>query len=622
MVLMTISYIRAETVMLDLENYFQEYTELNIRERVSLVDSGLKLYDNSLNGQMELAFRPFLDSYIQNAGNVSNIDYPDVKREVSGMLPGNADVYVINRSGIIIRSTVPDSLYLNLSEVDKLKKIPDIINGSSFKADRIVRSYSSIGAQNLTGSLRKFAYMPTPDHLYLLEIGIAALPSMNERSNLSYSIITEEMSDINPYIDEIRIFNVYKNQYVKDGVISSDILDTGTNNRLDEVITTRSDREFLNSDTGQHIQYLFIDQSSPDSVTDMSVIVEIVYSNTSLVKERDQMILFFSVVGCIAVCIGVILTLWCSRWLTKPIIAIIEDVDQIALGDLNHRIRSVEVQEFTWLEQSINLMIHRIRVASEEIERRKAELSIAAEIQQSFLPEILPLIEGYEIAAHSIPAKEVGGDFYDIITYDTVSEQKPKYGVVIADVSGKGVPAALFMSLCRTIVRITINNEYSTAAGLTEANEFITADARSGMFVSLFYAVISDGGDHMTYVNAGHNPPVLYRFSNGTCSLLHEGGIVLGVDNSILLNEEEVDIYPGDIVVFYTDGVTEAIDLSTCMYGEERLCSVIQENAHLSATDILHEILRDLSAFRCDIDQFDDITLVVLKRTNFIPVHG
>jgi len=508
-------------------------------------------------------------------------------------------------------------LHLNLSQNhDYSKRIPELIDGSSFAADRVVRSYTSADAKNLTGTLRKFGFMPTPDHQYLLEIGVANLTYISERSNLSYSLISDEVSGKNPFLDSIRFFDLHKNQYVRDGVIPPALLDAKTNTRLNEVISSRSDHDYLNENNGLRYQYLFIDKSGPDSVSDMSVIVELVYSNTPLEEEKAELIKFFSAVGFIAIFIGVILTIWCSRLLTKPITAIIEDVKQIAQGDLDHRIRSVEVREFTRLEQSINLMIHRIRTASEEIERRKAELTIAADIQQSFLPETLPQIKGYEIAARSIPAKEVGGDFYDVIKYEAVPDEKTRYGVVIADVSGKGVPAALFMALSRTIVRITANCEGPTTGGLIKANEYISADSRTGMFVSLFYGVITDGGDRMTYVNAGHNPPVVYHISDKTAGLLHEGGIVLGVDDSIQLEEEEIDLFPGDIVVFYTDGVTEAIDQCNGMFGEEKVCSVIQKNAHLSAAEIIDAILQSLSAFTGDCDQFDDITLIVLKRTD------
>ena len=614
--LLTISYFQAEEVVLKLDEYFQEYTELNIRERVSLVEIGLTLYDSGLNGELKPAFEPYVQAYNLSGGNLSRIDYSGLQKMISRNVSGTVDLYVINRSGIIIRSTVPDVLYLNLSQnQDYFTKIPKLIDGSSFAGDRVVRSYSSADAENLTGTLRKFAFMPTPDHQFLLEIGVADRSFSDIRSNLSYDLISDEMSDINPYLDNIRVFDIHKNLFVKGGVIPPDALDPVTNAHLDEVISSRSDKTYYNNEK-ERVHYLFINQSNADSVSDMSVIVEVLYSGTLLQEEIGELVTFFSGIGLFAVLLGIILTLWASRVITRPIADIVEDVDLIAQGDLDHQIRSMKVREFARLEQSITLMIHRIRETSKEIERRKTELSIAAGIQRSFLPECIPDIAGFDIAAKNIPAKEVGGDFYDIIPYIHGEGGIRRFGVLIADVSGKGVPAALFMALCRTIIRITAKDETCTADVLAEANEIITADARSGMFVSLFYGLITEGGSAMTYVNAGHNPPVFFRARDQTAGLLHEGGMVLGVDDSVRFQEEVIDLHTGDVVVFYTDGITEAIDANTRMYGEERLSRVITEYADTSAAMIRDAILQDLSIFTGSCDQFDDITVLVIKKTN------
>ena len=622
-ILLTISYVQAEEVIVRLDEYFQEYTEKNIIERVSLVNTGLKLSEKTLNRKMEQAFIPYLDAYNKSSGNFSRIDYPPLKRSIGLMINESVDLYGINRSGIIISSTVPAVMNLNLSQnPDYSRKIPLMINGSTFVPDRVVRSYTDTHAQNLTGILRKFAFMPTPDHRYLLEIGISDISFEDYQTNLSYYLISDEMDDINPYLDNIRIFDIHRNLFVKGGIIPPDKLDLITNERLDQVISARSDISYQDDDPDKRIHYLFIDQDGPDTVSDMSVIIEVTYSNALLDSERNRTLYFFSGVGCFAILIGVLLTLWASRLITAPISNIVEDVDQIAKGCLDHRIRGMELREFIRLEQSINLMVKQIRTISEEIERRKTELSIASEIQQSFLPETLPRIPGYTIAARNLPAKEVGGDFYDVICYDypcagqdnSMREGSGLFGVLIADVSGKGVPAALFMALSRTIVRVTAKNEPDIRDAIILANKFITSDARTGMFVSLFYALVTEGGDLMTYVNAGHNPPVHYHASDKSAGLLREGGVVLGVDDEAGYQMREADLHAGDIMVMYTDGVTEAVNTYLQEYGTERLFMVIKENAEKPADGIIDSILEDVSAFTRDCDQFDDITLVVLKR--------
>jgi serine phosphatase RsbU (regulator of sigma subunit) len=588
---------------------------MNIIERVSLVDTGLKLSEKDLNNRLNQAFVPFINAYVNSSGDLSLIDYSGIKRNVSRTMNLTADLYVINRGGIIIESTIPEVIGLNLSQnPDYAHSVPIMIDGSSYVTDRIVRSYTSADARNLTGELRKFAFTPTPDHRYLLEIGVSDVSFSESESNLSYYLISDEMSDINPYLQTIRIFDIHKNLYVKGGIEPPDSLDSITNTQLDQVINARSELSFQNDDQNIRIQYLFIDMSGPDTVSDMSVIVEIAYSNALLDNERFRLLMFFSAVGCLIMIIGGLLTFWACRMITTPVTAIVEDVDQIAQGDLDYKIRSMEVREFVRLEQSINQMIQQIKTKSKEIERRKTELLIAAEIQQSFLPDTLPDICGYDIAAKNLPAKEIGGDFYDVIHFNDIREKKNKYGILIADVSGKGVPAALFMALSRTIVRIAAEGESDPEQAIKQANNFITADARTGMFVSLFYAVVSGQDGRMGYVNAGHNPPVVFHAHNNTTSLLDSGGIVLGIDTGMEFKEADIDICPGDIVVFYTDGVTEAVDNNVQQYGEERLCQVITAHAKDCAHDIIDAIVKDVSAFVGDVDQFDDITLVVLKR--------
>lgn len=614
-VLLTISYLQAEEVVLKLDNYFQEYTELNVKERINQVNSGLDLYDNTMNGQIKQAFDPFLDAYNKTGGNLSKLSLFDIQSDMFIDTSGPVDLYVINKKGVVVMSTVPEVLGLNLSQnSDYASKLPVILNGTSFASDRVVRSYSSASAQYLTGTLRKFAFMPTPDHQYLLEIGVTDASFNSHRGNLSYENISQEMNNINPYLDQIRIFDLHKNQFIPGDILPPYDLDPLTIQRLNTTITTRSDQTYLDSNTNNKTRYLFINLTNPDSITDMSVIAEITYSDTLLAEEMSRLISFFSMIGTVTLFFGVVATLGASLLITRPISNIIEDVDTISHGDIDHPIRSVDVREFIQLEQSISLMIRQIRTATEEIERRKTELSIASDIQQSFLPELTPDIQGFAIDARSIPAKEVGGDFYDIISYHIGESAQSRYGVLIADVSGKGVPAALFMALSRTILRVTTRQDLPLPYAISLANDFIYADAKTGMFVSLFYSVVNEGSDRVSFVNCGHNPPVVYHAADQMAKSIEEGGIVLGVDDSVTFTEKSIDLLPGDILVLYTDGVTEAINTIEQMYGLDRLCAVIRDQAERTPGEIIEAVLSDLQTFTKDMEQFDDITLVIIKR--------
>jgi len=340
----------------------------------------------------------------------------------------------------------------------------------------------------------------------------------------------------------------------------------------------------------------------------MSLVIELVYSG-ALLQEKLRHVLFLHVlIGSIAVGMGVVLAYGTSRLLTRPIKDIIEDVDTIARGDLDHPIRGMQNPEFTSLENSITTMIQRIRDYSQEIAREKAELQIAATIQLSFLPRVLPRIEGYGIAAASLPAREVGGDFYDLIDLGDT-----KTGFVIADVAGKGVPAALFMVLSRTTVRFSMQKTGGVSRAMADANRMISADADQGMFVTLFFGILDPRSGVFRYANAGHNPPLHYHAATGEITQLRVTGMAIGVDSDQEYGEDAVTLQQGDILVFYTDGVVEAINIQEEAFGEERLHGVIHRSCHLSAAGLLQEMHEQVQVFVGSAPQFDDITLMVLK---------
>jgi sigma-B regulation protein RsbU (phosphoserine phosphatase) len=262
-----------------------------------------------------------------------------------------------------------------------------------------------------------------------------------------------------------------------------------------------------------------------------------------------------------------------------------------------------------------NLIIER-RTAAEkdryrrELERREYEMETARRIQQSFLPESPPQVGGFELAALSLPAWEVGGDFYDFIPIS-----QDKWGIVIADVSGKGVPAALFGALSRTFVRANVVGDLTPCAAIERANNLISQDAKSGMFVTLFYAVLDSKRRRLNYVNAGHNPPLLLKGDGGSVILLQVKGIALGVMDDIELEEGELELASNDMVTLYTDGVTEAINGKEEQFGQERLIEVIAKSNNLPAQDLINRIKEEVTAFAQGQPQFDDFTLVILKAT-------
>jgi sigma-B regulation protein RsbU (phosphoserine phosphatase) len=243
-----------------------------------------------------------------------------------------------------------------------------------------------------------------------------------------------------------------------------------------------------------------------------------------------------------------------------------------------------------------------------ERDRLAQELNVAREIQASFIPDGSPDIPGCDLASFWQAARQVSGDFYDFI-----ERADGSWGIVIADVADKGVPAALFMALSRTILRTVAFNRDDPAAALMRTNELIESDAQSDLFVTVFYAIWHPETQVLTYANGGHNPPILLR-QNGRIRLLHGDGMALGVLPDIEVASQSIQLNPGDTLLFYTDGVTEAMNANYDEFGMERLRATVVACQNESASDIMHAITDSIRAHSGGAPQFDDITLIVMKR--------
>jgi len=242
-------------------------------------------------------------------------------------------------------------------------------------------------------------------------------------------------------------------------------------------------------------------------------------------------------------------------------------------------------------------------------ERLQREMELAGEIQASFLPECCPKVEGWQFAVEWRAARGVGGDYYDFIPLGG-----NRVGLVIADVSDKGMGAALYMALSRTVMRIVAQETPNPAEALRRVNEILLQDSRSGMFVTLFYAVLDKDTGTFTYARAGHNPPLLVRAADGSLTPLMPPGIVLGVLEDAHFGQETVQLQSGDVVVMYTDGVIEAIDERNQEFSEERLQALLAQATHHTANSLVDLISAGVRVFTGERMQFDDLTLMVIKR--------
>ena len=272
------------------------------------------------------------------------------------------------------------------------------------------------------------------------------------------------------------------------------------------------------------------------------------------------------------------------------------------------------------LSRTIEKAIEQVRYIREsqqehnQLESIKNDLAIAGEIQQTILPRSFPpfpeLTEVVDIYASMTPAKDVGGDFYDFFQIDD-----ERIGLVIADVSGKGVPASLFMAVSRTLLRATALRGVSSAECLTYANKLLCKESLDSMFVTVFYGIYHYKTGMMDYTNAGHNPPYLLRGGRTVDCLPVASNFVVGVFDDIEFESNTLTFGIGDTLLLYTDGVTEAFNDKREQFSESNLQDILASmHESSSAKEVVTSVLQSVKTFSGDYPQSDDITLLSLQR--------
>jgi len=243
---------------------------------------------------------------------------------------------------------------------------------------------------------------------------------------------------------------------------------------------------------------------------------------------------------------------------------------------------------------------------SVEKQRIEQELALAAEIQAELLPATNPDLSTVDIEAKIVPCRQLSGDLYDFL--DLGNQHT---GLVIADVSGKGAPGAILMATTRVILRTQAENTLSTEKVVDKINNALCADTRPTEFVSMFYSVLDEAASTLTYTNAGHNPPILFKGDQNV--FLEEGGIPLGIIENAAYDSGQIQLASGDVILFYTDGVTEAMNDEKRIFGVKRLIRVVQQNLALDVKSLIDVIYGEVLKFAAGAPQSDDLTLIVLK---------
>lgn len=260
-----------------------------------------------------------------------------------------------------------------------------------------------------------------------------------------------------------------------------------------------------------------------------------------------------------------------------------------------------------------NARLYQVAVEKGRLER---ELQVAREVQTRLLPATVPPLPGWDIAAHWQPAREVAGDYYDFVPVPPApGEAAGGLGLVAADVTDKGMPAALFMALTRSTVRASLAAAADPAEALGQANRLLCADSVNSMFVTLAYVRLAPAAPEVLCLSAGHNPVLIYRAGSGQMEQLWRTGLPLGVDPAERFGQHSVQLAVGDVLLLYTDGLTDALNPAGEEFGLARAQAILADHAGLPAAEIVATLERRLTDFADGAIPLDDVTLVVARRT-------
>lgn len=295
----------------------------------------------------------------------------------------------------------------------------------------------------------------------------------------------------------------------------------------------------------------------------------------------------------------------------SPLVVKEKQLGVIYVIEDKNKLIDLDEETISALVIQVSIAINNAQIYSELIvkERMSNELDVASRIQKKILPADVDEIFGLEIAQYFEPAKEIGGDYYDYTILDD-----NVFSITIADVSGKGIPAAFLMALGRSVLRtLTLTGDFAPNENLNELNKIIYSDITEDMFITMMHSKYNKENKTLYYSNAGHNPLVVYRASTDSIELHTVKGVAIGFLEEYKYRQGEIQLNKGDIVIFYTDGITEAENSNKEMFGLERLKEVIYNNKNKSPKELRKVILESINRFRKDYEQTDDLTFVILK---------
>lgn len=302
----------------------------------------------------------------------------------------------------------------------------------------------------------------------------------------------------------------------------------------------------------------------------------------------------------------------------SPIRKLAEQISSISLTGQATELRlATRNPEVSRIGEAFNEIMRNLRITQGQLTdqtRLRRELQLAQEIQNALLPKSVPKLEGFELDAAYRAALEVGGDYYDFFEVD-----ENAIGIVVADVSGKGIGSSMVMTMIRTSMRLEARGNKRASDVVNKVNRVAMGDIKKGMYVTMFYVILDSKKRMVSYASAGHNPMLLYRGDAKSVSFLNPGGIAVGIDLGHpdefkkLITSEKLRLKKGDMLLIYTDGITEAMNEKRAQFGEQRLIDLIYKYNHLPASEFKQKLNDEIATFTKGYPQSDDITFVVVK---------
>ena len=509
---------------------------------------------------------------------------------------GIKEINVVNSDGIIQKSTEEDSIDYDMNSKDQSREFVETLRlQDSFvqkysprgKDGSVWRKYAAINLSN--GGFIQVGYDAEQFHDMLDEFVIDVTKNRHVGTNGFIAVCDETLS------------LVIDNEYA--GVSISTIGITPPSEMEDgKTATTLYDADIVDGKTALSEKYKYVFKF----VEGYCIIAAMPESEVVFMRDASLYTSIFMQVIIFAT-LFVFIYILIKKVIINNLQKINDTLGRITKGDLNVTVDVRSNQEFSSLSDDINSTVSTLkRYIAEAAARIDKELEYAKQIQLSALPTNFPDGEDYSIYAQMIAAKEVGGDFYDFYKLSDTT-----VAFLAADVSGKGIPAAMFMMTAKTIIKDLAESGMAVNEIFTKANEKLCENNESGMFVTAWMGILDLETGSLKFANAGHNPPLLKRANGSFEYLKTRAGFVLAGMDGIRYRAGELTLSPGDRVFLYTDGVTEATNTENKLYGEDRLINFMNQNDSVEAVELLPMLKANIDEFVGEAPQFDDITMLM-----------